>query len=474
MKLNSLPTLALVAASLCVSSCMFGPNYSRPDTDVPAAFRGAFASDKSLADLPWWKVFKNSDLRALLTDTYNNNHSLKAMMANVEQARQYVTVAQSPLFPWASYGGSLSKGANSSGSSLYFSNGATATPGALQGSLSWELDIWGKTRRSTEAAVAQYLASAEGQRALMLSLLSQVADGYLNLLQLDEQLAIAENSVRSYTNCYNLFKTQLQGEVGTELQVASAEAALSAAKAQIPLLQSQIASLENTLSALAGRAPGPIKRSGSLDEIANAVAVPAGIPAQILNRRPDIRQKEQELRAANANIGVAIADYFPSISLTGIGGLVSSDLRNVATKSTGWGINASLTGPIFQGGRLRASEKIARQEFLAAKSNYEESVLNALSEVSSTLVARKKLSEVSVQQDVAVAAYQKAVDMSFERFKTGLSDYFEVLYAQQNLFPAQVSRSQYRYQYASTLVKLYVALGGGWNLTADQMMKGSK
>lgn len=471
---NICPIITFAVSALGLTSCMFGPDYKRPDTDVPAAFRGAFATDASIADLPWWKVFKNKELQNLLSETYANNHDLCSMIANVEKARQYVTIANAPLFPWANYGANVSKGQNYNSGSIYNSGNMTTNPAAIQAGISWELDLWGKTRRSTEAAVAEYLASEEGQRALMLSLLSQVADGYLSLLQLDEQLSIMKDSVSSYTESYRLFKEQMQGEVGDVLQVSSAEAALSAAKAQIPLLESQIASLENTLSAIAGRVPGKISRSGDLVSIANAVKIPAGIPAQILNRRPDIRQKEQMLRAANARVGVAIANYFPSISLTAAAGTATSDLRNVAyrTRGNGWGITPSVTGPIFQGGTLRASEKAAKADYEAAKNDYEQTVLNALAEVSSTLVSRTKLNEVNIQQDNAVKAYLTSMNAAMDRYKTGLSDYFEVLYAQQNLFPAQVSRSQYRYQYASSLVKLYVALGGGWNMTNQQMMKG--
>lgn len=449
---------------------MFGPRYERPDTDVPAAFRGSSPSESSVADLPWWKVFKNSDLQNLLSDTYSHNRDLKAMMASVEQARQYVTVAQAPLFPWANYGGAVSKGANSAMGNLTNNGGRTLEPASFDAGASWELDIWGKTRRMTESAVAEYLATEEAQRNLMLSLLSQVASGYLQLLQLDEQLAIMQNSVESYTESYRLFKEQMEGEVGDKLQVASAEAALAAAQAQIPMIESQISSLENTLSVLAGRAPGKIRRSGSLQQLGNAVSIPSGIPAQVLNRRPDIRQKEQLLRSANAKIGVAIANYFPSISLTAQTGMVTSDLRNVVGKSGAWSVTSNLNGPLFQAGSLRASERMAKEAFLNAKNSYEQTVLNALGEVSSTLIQRNKYSSVNSGQERAVNAYMTAMSSSMERYKAGLSDYFEVLYAQQNLFPAQIKLSQYRYEYAASIVKLYTALGGGWNLTTKQML----
>ncbi len=466
--------LTLAATALSLNSCMVGPDYQSPDTEVPEAFRGSFATEDSIADLPWWKVFKNKDLQDLILATYSNNRDLRTMMANVEQARQHITIANAPLFPWASYSGSTSKGRNYNSGNIANTGNMTTNPGSIQGSLSWELDLWGKVRRQTEAAEADYLATKEAQRALMLSLLSQVTDGYLTLLELDEQLVIRKNSVVAYSKFLKLVNEQMEGEVGDILQVASAQAALSAAEATIPLLESQIASLENTLNVLAGRAPGKIQRSGSLAEFANSVKIPAGIPAQILSRRPDIRQKEQNLRAANAEVGVAIANYFPSISLTAAGGTSSSDLRDITgrTRGSGWGITPSISGPLFQAGTLRASEKAARAAFEAAKSDYEQTVLNALAEVSSTLVSRAKMSEVTKQQSIAVESYQISVDRSFDRYTTGLSDYFEVLYAQQNLYPAQISLAQYKYEYASTLVKLYVALGGGWNLTDDQIMKG--
>ncbi len=467
-------SILLGVTAFAVSSCMMGPDYQPVDMPMPQAFRGASASTESLADLPWWKVFKNKDLQNLLTETYNNNRDLKTAMARVEQARQYVTIAEAPLFPWAGYGASVSKGSNYTGAGISQTGGATVTPGALSGSVSWELDIWGKTRRMTEAALADYLASEEGQRALMLSLMRQVADGYLQLLQLDEQLRIQKEAEASYSECLKLFNEQLQGEVGDKLQVASAQAALASTQAQIPAIQAQIVNIENTISVLAGRNPGPVRRSGSMRDMAYHVNMPTGVPAHILSRRPDVRQKEQQLRAANAEVGVAIASYFPSISLTAAGGIASNDLSNVAGKRGGWGIGANLTGPLFQAGQLTANEKAAKAGFLAAKTEYEQTVLNALAEVSSTLNQRSKLRDITGTQAKAVEAYQTAVKLSFERYKTGISNYIEVLYAQQNLYPAQIQLAQYYYQQASTLVSLYTALGGGWNMSHQQIIDGPK
>lgn len=466
--------LMLLGAAVTAPSCMMGPDFKPVDMPMPAAFRGASVSTESIADLPWWKVFKNKDLQSLLTDTYNNNRDLKAAMARVEKARQYITITEAPLFPWASYAGALSKGANYTNGGVMQTTGDTLTPGGVNGGISWELDIWGKTRRMTEAARADYLASEEGQRALMLSLLRQVGDTYLQLLQLDEQLVILQKAVASYSECLRLFDEQLVGEVGDGLQVASAKAALASSQAQIPAIEAQISNLENAVSVLAGRTPGPVKRSGKLKDLGASITVPAGIPAYILSRRPDIRQKEYQLRAANADVGVAIANYFPSISLTAAGGIASADLSHVQGNRGGWGLGTNLTGPLFQAGKLSASEKAAKAEFLAAKNDYEQTVLNAMSEVSSTLIQRSKLRYITSIQAEAVDAYNTAVSLSFERFRTGLSNYIEVLYAQQNLYPAQIQLTQYYYQHASTLVSLYTALGGGWNMSDKAIMDGPK
>lgn len=464
---------ALSLAVLSLAACKFGPDFKGAAMAVPVEFRGASASPDSIADLPWQSVLKNGELQSLLRETYANNRDFRAMMANVDSARRYITVANAPLFPWVSYGGTLSKGANYTNGNPVQTGGTTTTPGMVKGAASWELDLWGKTRRATEAAEADYLASEFGQRALMLSLLRQVADGYLQLLQLDEELAIMRESVVSYTDSLNLFKAQMEGGIGDKLQVASAEAALAASKAQVPALESQIASLENTLSVLAGRTPGRISRSGSLQEMAGAGRVPAGLPAALLAHRPDVLQSEQQLRSANAKIGVAIANYFPSISLTGAGGFVSADLTSATRKKSGWGIGANLSGPLFQAGSLRAQELIARNDFLAAKNDYEQTVLAALADVSTILISRAKLSEIIAEQEKAVSAYRTAVTTSMDRYRNGLSNYYEVLTAQQNLFPAQTLLAQYRYQYAATLPTLYAALGGGWNTTNREMIAGA-
>ena len=457
--------ILILAGALALSTgCKVGPNWKSPQMEVPAAFRGNGIGGGTMADTPWQSVINDSNLKKLLTDVFNNNRSLEAMQHNVDAAYQYVTIARAPIFPWFGYGASTSKGMNSQGGSGIAQTGSVTTnPGSVAVNASWEIDLWGKTRRGVESAEASAAEAQENLHSLRASLLRQVATGYLQLLMLDEQLRITRNSVESYKNSLNLFTEQFGTGIADGLQVASAKAALASAEAEIPALEIQIASLENTLSVLAGRMPGSIARSGSLQKFVTGGNVSAGIPADVIARRPDIRAAEQALRAANAEVGVAIASYFPSISLTGAAGFASADLRSgTYGHKTGWGIGANLTGPLFQAGQLSANKQAKRDAFLAAKSEYEETVLSAMAEISSTLIEREKLKEVINKQEEAVAAYQESVDLAQQRYKEGLSAYFEVLDNQLRLFPAQKQLVSYRYQYAACVPTLYTQLGGGW------------
>ncbi len=447
-----------------LASCTFGPDWTTPTMPVPEEFRGAGVAGSTMADLPWQQVLHDGRLEALLEDVFNNNRSLAALSHNVEAARHYVTIARAPIFPGLGYSASTSKGMNqNSGAAIMQSGGKTVNPGSMAAVASWEIDLWGKTRKDIESAEASAAAAQEHLNALRVSLLRQVACGYLQLLMLDEQLEIAKASVESYRDSLQLFQNQAEGGIGDNLQTSSAAAALARAEAEVPALQSQIAALENALSVLAGRMPGPIARGGSLKSFAAASKVSAGIPADVIARRPDIRAAEQELRAANADIGVAIASYFPSISLTAAGGVASADLRHaIRGHRTGWGIGANLTGPLFQAGRLRANELIKRDSFLAAKAEYEQTVLAAMAEISTTLTERSKLRQIMEKQEAAVAAYQESVNLSKARYSSGLANYYEVLTAQQGLFPAQKQLAAYRYQYAACVPTLYTQLGGGW------------
>lgn len=456
--------LSLAGAAGLVASCSFGPIWSKPEMPVPAEFREAGMAGSSMADLPWQQVLKDANLQKLLEDVFAHNRNLEAMMHNVEAARRYITIARAPIFPWIGYGANGNQGVGSTNAaSVMQGHHSTTVPAGVALSASWELDFWGKTRKGIESAEASALAAEESFNNLRISLMKQVASGYLQLIMLDEQLKIAHEAVASYRESLNLFENQLEGGVADRLQTASAQAALSAAEAQIPNLQMQIAELENTLSTLAGRMPGHIARSGSMKSFAAASGVAAGIPAEVIARRPDIRAAEQKLRAANADIGVAIANYFPTISLTGIAGVATPDLRHgINGNLDGWGVGANLAGPLFQAGQLRANEKMKRDAFLAAKAEYEQAVLAAMAEISTTLTQRTKLRSIMKNQERAVAAYQESVSLAKARYAQGLASYYEVLTAQQGLFPAQTQLAAYRFQYAACIPTLYTQLGGGW------------
>lgn len=456
---------SLSACALLLSGCMaIGPSWKRPQPEVPAQFRGASAEGAALSAQQWQQVLHDPDLQQLLQEVFEHNRSLAAMQHNVDAACHYTIVAAAPIFPWLGYGGSTTKGMNSSGGQVIaHGTSKTSNPGSMQLSASWELDLWGKYLHGVEAAVAEAYGAHNTLGALRLSLMRQVACGYLQLLMLDEELVIQQAAAESYRESLQLFEYQEQGGVADRLQTASASAALAAAEAQIPMLQTQIASMENTLSALAGRAPGSIRRGRDLMSMARGAKVAAGIPADMLARRPDIRAKEEAMRSANAEVGVAIASYFPSISLTGAMGYASADLRRAQSgKHSGWGIGADLTGPLFQAARLRGNELMKRDAFLAAKAEYEQSVFDALAEVSTTLIQRQKLQTIIISQEQAVAAAQERVHLSMERYRQGMAGYYEVLDAQKSLFPAQRQLAEYRYQYAACVPTLYTQLGGGW------------
>lgn len=452
--------MILAGAVVMTTACTLGPSWEKPQMEVPAAFRGAGISKSNMSDLPWQAVMRDRNLQSLLNDVFAHNRSMEALRHNVEAARQYVTIARAPMFPGLGYAATASGGVNTAGGATFVDTDNASTKSGMAGvTASWEIDLWGKLRRGVESAEASAQEAQEELNNLRISLMRQVANGYLQLIMLDEQLRITRNSVESYSDTLKLFNDQLKEGVVDLLQVSSAKGALAAAQAEAPALEMQIAALENTLSMLAGRTPGRIARSGSLKAYMNASRVAAGIPADVLNRRPDIRAKEQALRAANAEVGVAIASYFPSVNITGAGGFAFPNLKRSVD---GWGIGADLSGPIFQAGKLTANERAKKENFLAAKAEYEQAVLNALAEVSSTLTQRRKLRDVIRQQEAAVAAYEQTVSLAKQRYKEGYSAYFEVLDNQLRLFPAQKQLANYRYQYAACIPTLYTQLGGGW------------
>lgn len=451
----------LLAASLA-AGCAVGPTYKRPPVAAPAETRGQVgpAEAASLADQPWWEVFDDDSLKSLIDDAVRNNFDVRAAVSRVEEFRARAGIARSELFPQIGYQAEWSR----SRQSEFVQPGST--PINLHDvnlGISWEIDLWGRIRRLSEAALAQYLSTREARLGVLLSVVSEVAQAYFELRELDAQLEIAYRTTEAFQGTYDLFNRQLLGGVASELQVSRAEAALATAAAAIPNLERQIVAQENLLCFLLGRNPGVIPRGKSLTAQALPPKVPAGLPSTLLERRPDLRQAEQQLVSANANVGVAMASFFPRISLTGALGGLSPEVSDLFRAGKTWSVAAGLTGPLFQGLRLKNQYEASVAQWEQAKTQYEAAVTNAFGETSTALVAHQKLAEVEKQQARSVAAYREAVRIANIRYVAGLSSYVEVLDAQQQLFPAENALAQTRFSRLANFVQLYKALGGGWN-----------
>lgn len=462
---------SIVLGALVLAGCAMGPNYHRPPVTAPAAFRGAtVASTNSLADLPWWQVFHDDRLQGLIHTALTNNYDLRIAFTRVEQARAVAAEAQSRSFPQVNYGALAGREKNVFPGGSPVPNLPTSSIFSGDVTASWELDLWGRVRRLSESARAQFFASEEARRDVTISIVAQVAQAYFQLLALDRQLAIAQAATNSFGESLKLFSERLQGGVASKLETSSAEALLDSAAAALPDLRRQIALVENQLSLLLGENPGPIARAGSDFDHQWPPDVPAGLPSALLERRPDIREAEQQLRSANAQVGVAQADFFPQITLTGVLGVVSPQLSSLTSGSgNAWGAAAGLTGPIFQGGRLRAQYRQAKAVRDQYALQYQATVLNALQEVSSALISRVQLAEAREQQAHSVAAYQEATRIALERYRRGQSSYYEVLQEQQLLFPAETTLAQTQLNQLTAIVQLYRALGGGWQQHTPQI-----
>ena len=455
------PALAAMVALL--SGCAVGPNYHRPEVSAPAETRGQLnpAEAASLADQAWWEVFQDDALKGLIAEALRNGYDVRLAAWRVEEARANAGIARSQFFPQIQGGGEWTRSRES----------AFVAPGSrpinlydVNLGLTWEIDFWGRIRRLDEQALSLFLASEEARRGVMLSLVSEVADEYFTLRALDLQLEIAKRTTAAFQGTFDLFNRRLEGGAASKLETASAEASLATTAAQIPNLERQIVAQENTISFLLGRNPGPIGRGAALNEQSFPPEVPSGLPSDLLERRPDVRQAERNLQSANAGVGVAVADFFPRIDLTAAFGGVAPRLSELFKSGRTWSVGGGLLTPVLQGRRLHNEYRAALARWEQAKVQFEQSVTNAFSETSTALVAYQKLAEVEKQQARSVAAYRDAVRLSNERYLAGLSDYLEVLQAQQQLFPAENAEVQTRFNRLAALVQLYRALGGGWNL----------
>jgi multidrug efflux system outer membrane protein len=450
-----------------LAGCAVGPNYKRLAVNAPVGFRDATnqVSTNSFADLPWWSVFKDPVLQDLVQVALTNNYDLRITLTRVDQARAIQAQARSQFLPQVGYGGEANRGKNEY-LGLPVPNGGQTMNSYLAGfGAVWEIDLWGRVRRMNEAARANFMATQEGRRTVMISLVSGVARAYFELLELDDQLAIATRTRGSYERTLKLFSDQHAGGLASKLEVSRAELALRTVTATVPEIERQIALKENEINMLLGRNPGPIARTSTLLAEEMPVEIPAGLPSTLLERRPDVREAEQQVRAANAEIGVAIGDFFPRIGLTTFYGGTSTDFdKLLKSEANIWSAAATAAGPVFTGGRLTGRYRQTKAAFEQAKLSYQQTALGAFREVSDALISHRRYEDERVEQSQAVGAGREAVELATTRYKEGKASYYEVLEAQQQLYPAENTLSRIEAARRLTIVQLYKALGGGWSL----------
>lgn len=462
---------ALLPLTILLTGCAVGPNYQRPLVKMPVIFRGAAdtGKDSSLADLPWWQVFSDDTLKGLVRKALVNNYNLRIAVQRIEQARQFSVQARAEFLPTVSYGGTTSYGRNEFAGSVALNGGIRRGSVATLAGAVWEVDVWGRIRRANESALAEYLQTKEARRALQLSIASETAQAYFELLGLDRQLEIAKTTTDSFAETHRLFQQKLDGGIASRLDTSRAEAARATAASIVPELERQILIKENQISVLLGENPGPIVRKAKLLDENVLPETPAGLPSELLERRPDILAAEQHVKAASAQIGVAEAMFLPHIGLTTFLGGLSTPLMDInAGKTAAFSLAANAAGPLYQGGALKAQKARAIAAWEEARLEYQQAALNAFQDVSNTLISRQKYDAIRADQIATVAAYREAVDVARKRYAAGRANYFEVLEAQQQLFPAENSLAVTETNRRVVVIQLYKALGGGWNLTGAQ------
>ena len=454
-----------------LSGCMVGPDYKRPPVTAPDAFRAvpapAPAPDaRSIADLKWFEVFSDEQLQELIRTALAQNYDLRVAVARVDATRANLGITKSYQYPNVGAGvGYTSVQASRNGLISNPSGDRRSNTGTVSLDLfPYEIDLWGRLRRATEAARADLLAMDWNRRTVVTTLVSDVAIAYFNLLELDMELAIAKSTLATREQSRRLIQLQEQAGIALLVDLRQAEQLVYGAAQTIPSAEQQIEQTENQISLLLGENPGPVKRGRLLTEQQTAPSVPAGLPSSLLERRPDIQAAEQNLIAANANIGVAKAAYFPQISLTGQLGYSSSALSNLFSAASGiWSFLPRLVQPIFTAGRTKSGVALAEAQQRDALAEYEHAIQSAFRDVSDALVAYKKVREVRAQRELLVKAVQDRKRLAYRRYEGGVDTMLNALNSDQDLFTAEVSLAQARLDELRSLVELYRALGGGWD-----------
>jgi len=454
-----------LSASVLLAACMVGPNYHRPAVQTPATFRDLQqnaqiqAQTASYADLPWWQVFQDPKLQELIRTALKQNYDLQLATERINAARAALAVTRSSLFPQVAGNADFAGGKEGNFQTKY--NFLT-----LAADAAFQVDLFGRLRRATEASRAELLATEAARQTVVLTLVSDVASDYFALLQLDLQLQVTKETVNTQIDSVKLTNLRLDHGVATKLDVLQAQQTLDTANATVPDLERQIAQEENAISILLGNYPQDVARGLPLIEQPLPPEVPPGLPSSIIERRPDIREAEQSLIAANAEIGVAKAAFFPQISLTGSGGgsfgRSSAFSKLMSTQLGIWSYGAQVSQPIFTGGALRGNLNLAKSQQQQALIAYRQAIQQAFGDVSDALIGYEKLHQVRVRQEESVTDLQESVHLSTIRYKGGTTNYLEVLDGQRSLYAAELTLAQARGNEYQSLVQLYRALGGGW------------
>ena len=459
-------TAALLLA-VPLSACMVGPDYQRPQIDVPAAWRLGATEAAEISNIAWWDQFQDPVLSDLVRTALANNKDLEIATANVDQAFAQFNIVRSTQFPQVTAGASAARERPSANAPL--PGGRTFNDYTVNLSASFELDVWGRLRRATEAARANLLASEQGKGTVVLTVVTTAATGYIQLRALDRQLEIAQYTSRSLGEAARLQRIRFEEGAVPESDYQQAESQYREAVARVPELEREIGQQENFISVLLGRNPGPIPRGRTIDALLFP-AVPAGLPASLLERRPDIRQAEENLIAANADIGVAKAAYYPDISLTALLGLESAQLSDLFKgPSKVWSFGGSLLQPIFNAGRIDSQVAQAEAAQRQALHVYEKSIISAFQDVENALIDRTKFGQVREEQAKNVEALRRFRDLADLRYREGATIYLEVANAEQSLFLAELAYVATQSQLFQSYANLYKAMGGGWVEEAERL-----
>lgn len=467
--------IIISALVLFIQGCMIGPDYRRPTVDTPQEWRFQEQETRELVDTRWWEQFGDPVLNDLIAIGLAENKDVNIAAARIEQfTGQYITT-RAALFPQIDAGASFGRQRISEKGAAPLSSSVENPADAYlaQFAASWEIDLWGKLRRAKESARADILSSQEARRGVILSLVSSIATGYINLRDLDRQLEIAQATVRSREESYTIFKLRFTGGIVSDLELSQVKSQYEEALATIPVIRKSIAQQENALSVLLGRNPGPIPRGKTIEDLALPL-VPAGLPSDLLARRPDIRQAEQNLISANALIGVAKAQYFPSISLTGLFGWSSTDIsRLFMGPAQTWSYAAQVAAPIFKGGAIYGQVKSAEAYQKQLLIVYQQTIQNAFRDVNDALIDRKSTMEqleIQNKQVESLGIYARTARL---RYENGYTSYIEVLDAERSLFNAQLSQAQTKGFLFQSVISIYKSMGGGWVDKADKIASGT-